>query len=102
MLLVIFGAGQWVNGAGWAAYVLLAGLVVWLTVLYQWFSQAIGDSFRTFGFAMVRDFGIDPALGEGARRRQGGRPQRAAADDQAQRPGGSLLPLTVTAARFIQ
>ena len=26
------------------------------------FSEAIGDSFRTFGFAMVRDFGIDPAL----------------------------------------
>ena len=26
------------------------------------FSQAIGDSFKTFGFAMVRDFGIDPAL----------------------------------------
>ena len=26
------------------------------------FSHAIGDSFRTFGFAMVKDFGIDPAL----------------------------------------
>jgi cytochrome c oxidase subunit 3 len=44
MLLVIFGAGQWVNGAGWGAYVLLAGVVVWLTVLFQWFSQAIGES----------------------------------------------------------
>lgn len=26
------------------------------------FSQSIGDSFKTFGFAMVKDFGIDPAL----------------------------------------
>jgi cytochrome c oxidase subunit 3 len=39
MLLVIFGAGQWVNGAGWAAYVLLAGMVIWLTVLFQWFRR---------------------------------------------------------------
>ena len=43
-LLIIFGAGQWINGAGWGAYVLLAGFVVWLTVLFQWFSQAIGES----------------------------------------------------------
>ena len=27
LLLVIFGAGQWVNGHGWGAYVLLAGMV---------------------------------------------------------------------------
>lgn len=26
------------------------------------FAQAIGESFRTFGFAMVKDFDIDPAL----------------------------------------
>ena len=26
------------------------------------FSQAIGDSFKTFGFAMVKDFDIDAAL----------------------------------------
>ena len=44
LLLVIFGAGQWVNGAGWAAWVLFAGLVVWLTVLFQWFRQAIHES----------------------------------------------------------
>ncbi len=44
LLLVIFGAGQWVNGAGWAAYVLLAGLVVWLSVLFQWFREAIHES----------------------------------------------------------
>ena len=35
LLLVIFGAGQWVNGAGWAAWVLLAGMVIWLSVLFQ-------------------------------------------------------------------
>jgi cytochrome c oxidase subunit III len=44
LFLVIFGAGQWVNHVGWGAYVLLAGLVVWLTVMYQWFSQAIAES----------------------------------------------------------
>ena len=44
LFLVILGAGQWVNGPGWGAYALLAGLVVWLTVLFQWFSQAIGES----------------------------------------------------------
>ena len=44
LFMVIFGAGQWVNGSGWAAYVLLAGLAVWLTVLYQWFGDAIRES----------------------------------------------------------
>ena len=44
LFLVILGAGQWVNGAGWGAYVLLAGMVVWLTVMFQWFSQAISES----------------------------------------------------------
>ena len=44
LLLVIFGAGQWVNGAGWAPWVLLTGMVIWLSVLYQWFKQAIGES----------------------------------------------------------
>jgi len=44
LFLVILGAGQWVNGAQWGSYVLLAGVVVWLTVLYQWFRQAIDES----------------------------------------------------------
>jgi cytochrome c oxidase subunit 3 len=44
LFLVILGAGQWVNGEGWAAWVLLVGLVVWLSVLFQWFRQAIGES----------------------------------------------------------
>ena len=40
LFMVIFGASQWINGAGWGAYVLFAGLAVWLSVLFQWFSQA--------------------------------------------------------------
>ncbi|HEX7686724.1 MAG TPA: cytochrome c oxidase subunit 3 [Burkholderiaceae bacterium] len=44
MLLVIFGGAQWINDNGWGKWVLLAGLVVWLSTLAQWFSQAIGES----------------------------------------------------------
>jgi cytochrome c oxidase subunit III len=44
LFMVIFGAGQWVNDHAWGAYVLAAGLIVWLSVLYQWFSQAISES----------------------------------------------------------
>ena len=44
LLLVIFGAAQWVNGHAWGAYVLLTGMVVWLSVLYQWFREAIHES----------------------------------------------------------
>ncbi len=44
LLFVIFGAGQWINGHGWAAYVLLFGLVLWGFVLQQWFREAIGES----------------------------------------------------------
>ncbi len=44
LFMVIGGAGQWVNGAGWGAYLLLAGVVVWLSVLFQWFSLAVGES----------------------------------------------------------
>ena len=44
LFFVILGASQWVNGVGWGAYMLLAGFVVWLTVLYQWFREAIHES----------------------------------------------------------
>jgi cytochrome c oxidase subunit 3 len=44
MLLLIFGAAEWVNGVDWGKYFVVAGLVVWLTVLFRWFSQAIGES----------------------------------------------------------
>ena len=46
LFLVILGASQWINGASWGAYVLVAGFAVWLSVLFQWFSQAIGESER--------------------------------------------------------
>ena len=44
LFFVILGAGQWVNDHGWGAYVLLFGLVWWLTVLYLWFKDAISES----------------------------------------------------------
>jgi cytochrome c oxidase subunit 3 len=43
MFFVILGAGQWINGHGWGAYSLLLGLVIWLSVLFQWFSTAIAE-----------------------------------------------------------
>jgi cytochrome c oxidase subunit 3 len=44
LFLVILGASQWINGAGWGAWMLLVGMTVWLVVLSQWFRQAIGES----------------------------------------------------------
>ena len=44
LFFVILGAGQWVNGAGWGAYSLLLGLVIWLSTLFVWFKEAIGES----------------------------------------------------------
>jgi cytochrome c oxidase subunit III len=44
MLLVIFGAGQWVNGAGWGKFFVFGGLALWAVIMFQWFSQAIGES----------------------------------------------------------
>ena len=44
LFLVILGAGQWINGHGWGAYSLLLGVIVWLTVLFQWFREAVSES----------------------------------------------------------
>jgi len=44
LFFVILGAGQWINGHGWGAWSLLLGMVIWLTVLYQWFGDAISES----------------------------------------------------------
>ena len=44
LFFVILGAGQWINGAGWGAYSLMLGLVIWLSTLFVWFKQAIGES----------------------------------------------------------
>ena len=43
-LLIIFGASQWINGADWASWVVLAGFAAWLFTLQQWFRQAISES----------------------------------------------------------
>jgi cytochrome c oxidase subunit 3 len=44
MLLIIFGAGQWVNGASWGKFFVLGGFALWIVIMFQWFSQAIGES----------------------------------------------------------
>jgi cytochrome c oxidase subunit 3 len=44
LFFVALGAGQWVNGAEWGAYSVLFGMLWWLTVLKQWFTQAISES----------------------------------------------------------
>jgi cytochrome c oxidase subunit 3 len=44
LFFVILGAGQWVNGAGWGAYSLLGGLLLWAFVLTRWFGTAIRES----------------------------------------------------------
>ena len=44
LLLVISGASQWVNGADWAAWVVLAGFATWAFVLQQWFRDAVSES----------------------------------------------------------
>jgi cytochrome c oxidase subunit 3 len=44
LFLVILGASQWVNGAGWGAWSLLAGFVLLAFTLAQWFGDAIGES----------------------------------------------------------
>jgi cytochrome c oxidase subunit 3 len=44
LFFVILGAGQWINGADWGKYSLFFGLIWWLTVLYQWFSESVHES----------------------------------------------------------
>jgi len=44
LLLIIFGASQWVNGAAWGKWVLLTGFLVLAFVLQKWFRDAISES----------------------------------------------------------
>jgi cytochrome c oxidase subunit III len=44
LLCIIFGAQQWINGAGWGEYLLLFGFLWLFFVLFQWFRQAISES----------------------------------------------------------
>ena len=43
MFFVILGAFQWINHHGWGKYSLLLGLVIWLSVMFQWFRTAIAE-----------------------------------------------------------
>lgn len=44
LFFVIIGAGQWINGQGWGAYALAAGLLAWAAVMFGWFGAAIRES----------------------------------------------------------
>jgi cytochrome c oxidase subunit III len=44
LFFVVLGASQWVNGAAWGRYSLFFGLLWFLVVLFQWFSDSIGES----------------------------------------------------------
>ena len=44
LLCIIFGAAQWVNGAGWGKWLVLFGFVLFALVLQRWFRDAIGES----------------------------------------------------------
>ncbi len=44
LFFIIMGASQWVNDSSWGPYALLFGMLVLLTVLYQWFGDAIHES----------------------------------------------------------
>jgi len=44
LFFVILGAGQWINGSDWGMYALAFGMAFWLIVLYQWFSESVGES----------------------------------------------------------
>ncbi|MFZ2648490.1 MAG: cytochrome c oxidase subunit 3 [Burkholderiaceae bacterium] len=44
LLFIIFGAGQWVNGANWGKWSVLVGFVLFALVLQRWFRDAIGES----------------------------------------------------------
>jgi len=44
LFFVILGASQWVNGVAWGRYAFFAGLLGWLFVLFQWFSDSVGES----------------------------------------------------------
>ncbi|EJN03329.1 cytochrome c oxidase subunit 3 [Herbaspirillum sp. YR522] len=44
MLVTMIGASAWVNGAAWAPYVNLVGILMVLVVLYYWFGEAIHES----------------------------------------------------------
>ena len=44
LFFVILGASQWVNDVDWGKYSLMLGMVIWLGVLFKWFSTVIAES----------------------------------------------------------
>jgi cytochrome c oxidase subunit 3 len=44
LLLILFGASQWINGTDWAKWVLAVGMLWLFTVLFQWFRDAVNES----------------------------------------------------------
>lgn len=44
LFFVILGASQWINGAGWGAWSLALGMLIWLGTLFQWFRDSIAES----------------------------------------------------------
>src|SRR3569832_2057311 len=44
LLIIIFSAAQWINGADWAEWTLFIGFLWLFAVLFQWFRDAIGES----------------------------------------------------------
>jgi len=44
LFFVILGATFWVNDIAWGKYSLLAGMVIWLFTLFQWFSASVAES----------------------------------------------------------
>ena len=44
LFFVILGASQWINDVSWGKYSLLLGMVIWLTILFKWFSATVSES----------------------------------------------------------
>lgn len=44
LLLTMIGASAWVNQLPWGSYVNMAGIVLTITVMYNWFGDAISES----------------------------------------------------------
>ena len=44
LFFVVLGASQWVNDINWGKYSLMLGMVIWLGVLFKWFSAAVTES----------------------------------------------------------
>ena len=44
LFFVILGATFWVNDITWGKYSLILGMVIWLFILFKWFSAAVSES----------------------------------------------------------